>query len=297
MSAIIAVEGPDAGVPWHFGDPFREQRLLEAPGAAVDLSHRGVLTVSGPDRLGWLHSLTTQYLEGLAPGVGVTTLVLSPQGHIEHALYGVDDGETFWAHTEPGAAAVGRGLAGPDALHDAGRGGRSDRRLRDRLAFGPAGSARRQAQDVRSQRPGLPGRPRDLRPRAGPDRGAGRHAARGHLGVRGPADRDRGTADRRGLRPPHHPQRTRTAGSGGPPGEGLLPRSGDRGPGAHPGPTAASAGPAASRRQCRGPARRAAPLWNSTAGRWVSSAARLGTTSSARWRWAWSSATSIPTRC
>ncbi len=104
MSAIIAVEGPDSGVPWHFGEPFREQRLLECPGAAVDLSHRGVISVSGPDRLGWLHSLTTQYLEGLPPGLGVTTLVLSPQGHIEHALYGVDDGETFWAHTEPGAA-------------------------------------------------------------------------------------------------------------------------------------------------------------------------------------------------
>ena len=32
--------------------------------------------------------------------------MLSPHGHIEHALYGVDDGETFWAHTEPGAAAA-----------------------------------------------------------------------------------------------------------------------------------------------------------------------------------------------
>ena len=32
--------------------------------------------------------------------------MLSPQGHIEHALYGVDDGQTFWAHTEPGAAAA-----------------------------------------------------------------------------------------------------------------------------------------------------------------------------------------------
>ena len=61
-------------------------------------------TVTGPDRLGWLHSLTTQHLERLEPGRGVTALVLSPQGHIEHALYGVDDGETFWAHTEPGAA-------------------------------------------------------------------------------------------------------------------------------------------------------------------------------------------------
>ena len=39
---------------------------------------------------------------GLEPGRGATTLVLSPHGHIEHVLYGVDDGETFWAHTEPG---------------------------------------------------------------------------------------------------------------------------------------------------------------------------------------------------
>ena len=103
-SAVLAESGPDAGQPWHYGDPLREQRRLEAGDGAVDLSHRGVLTVSGPDRLSWLHSLTTQHLTDLAPGVGVTTLVLSPQGHIEHALYGVDDGETFWAHTEPGAA-------------------------------------------------------------------------------------------------------------------------------------------------------------------------------------------------
>ena len=104
--AIVADTGLDAGVPWHFGDPYGEQRRLDVPGSAVELSHRGVITVTGPDRLSWLHSLTTQHLEQLAPGVGVTTLVLSPQGHIEHALYGVDDGETFWAHTEPGAAAA-----------------------------------------------------------------------------------------------------------------------------------------------------------------------------------------------
>jgi tRNA-modifying protein YgfZ len=106
MSAVVAQVGPDVGVPWHYGDPMREQRLLEAGEGVVDLSHRGVITVTGPDRLSWLHSLTTQHLEGLEPGRGVTTLVLSPHGHIEHVLYGVDDGETFWAHTEPGAAAA-----------------------------------------------------------------------------------------------------------------------------------------------------------------------------------------------
>jgi folate-binding protein YgfZ len=104
MTAVVAETGPDVGVPWHYGDPMREQRLLTGGEGVVDLSHRGVITVTGPDRLTWLHSLTTQYLEGLAPGRGVTALVLSPHGHIEHMLYGVDDGETFWAHTEPGSA-------------------------------------------------------------------------------------------------------------------------------------------------------------------------------------------------
>lgn len=106
MTVIVADEGVDAGVPWHYGDPMREQRLLARGEGRVDLSHRGVLSVSGPDRLSWLHSLTTQSLLGLATGQGVTTLVLSPQGYIEHTLYGVDDGETFWAHTGPGQAAA-----------------------------------------------------------------------------------------------------------------------------------------------------------------------------------------------
>ncbi|SDV05065.1 hypothetical protein SAMN04488544_4092 [Microlunatus sagamiharensis] len=105
-SPVVAEEGRDAGVAWHYGDPVREQRALERGTGRVDLSHRGVLRVTGPDRLTWLHSLTTQHLLGLAPGQGTTTLVLSPQGHVEHALHGVDDGTTFWAHTEPGAAAA-----------------------------------------------------------------------------------------------------------------------------------------------------------------------------------------------
>lgn len=96
----VAATGPDAGVAAHYGDPMREQR---APGP-VDLSHRGVVRVSGPDRLGWLHSLTTQHVEQLPAGQATTALLLSPHGHVEHALYGVDDGTAFWAHVEPGTA-------------------------------------------------------------------------------------------------------------------------------------------------------------------------------------------------
>ena len=40
MSAVVAETGPDVGVPWHYGDPMREQRLLTGGEGLVDLSHR-----------------------------------------------------------------------------------------------------------------------------------------------------------------------------------------------------------------------------------------------------------------
>jgi len=100
----VAGDGIDAAVAAHYGSFTREQRTLESGEGFVDLSHRGVVRVSGPDRLTWLHSLTSQHFESLAPGVATGALVLSPQGHVEHAMYGVDDGEGFTAHVEPDEA-------------------------------------------------------------------------------------------------------------------------------------------------------------------------------------------------
>jgi folate-binding protein YgfZ len=100
----VAGDGVDAGVAAHYGDPMREQRLLVEGLAVVDLSHRGVLTIAGPDRLTWLNSITTQMLTGLAARTSAETLVLSPKGHIEHDLHLVDDGETTWVTVEPGTA-------------------------------------------------------------------------------------------------------------------------------------------------------------------------------------------------
>jgi folate-binding protein YgfZ len=93
--------GVDAGVAAHYGDPFREQRQLIERGGVVDRSHRGVLRVSGADRLSWLHSLTSQHLEVLPPGEVREALVLSPHGHIEHHLVLTDDGEATWIMVEP----------------------------------------------------------------------------------------------------------------------------------------------------------------------------------------------------
>ena len=100
MSAVLVEAGPDAGAIWHFGEPNKEQKLLAAGNGWADLSHRAVISVSGEDRLSWLHSLTTQNVESLAPGLWVSGLILDPQGHIVHQIYLVDDGSVTWIHTE-----------------------------------------------------------------------------------------------------------------------------------------------------------------------------------------------------
>lgn len=105
----VQAGGLDAGVAAHYGDPNREQRLLagylgKEATAVVDLSHRGVVTVTGPDRLSWLNTLSSQSLTDLAPKVGTELLLLSIQGRIEFDARVVDDGATTWLIVETGEA-------------------------------------------------------------------------------------------------------------------------------------------------------------------------------------------------
>ena len=99
-----AVAAEELGVAAHYGEPLPEQRALDAGRAIVDLSHRGVVVVSGPDRLSWLHSMTSQQLTGLRPGESAETLLLDPNGRIEVAIRLVDDGERAWLLVDEGAA-------------------------------------------------------------------------------------------------------------------------------------------------------------------------------------------------
>ena len=106
LPGAVAGNGVDADVAAHYGSFNAEQRTLVSGEGFVDLSHRDVIRVSGPDRLTWLHSLTTQHLTDLAPKQWTAALVLSPNGHVEHAFEGYDDGEALVAHTEPGRGAA-----------------------------------------------------------------------------------------------------------------------------------------------------------------------------------------------
>lgn len=94
MSAVLVEDGPDKGAIWHFGEPVKEQRAIEAGTAWADLSHLSVIAVSGEDRLKWLHDLTTQFLTDLEAGIWKPGMILDPQGHVEYQFNLVDDGTT-----------------------------------------------------------------------------------------------------------------------------------------------------------------------------------------------------------
>jgi folate-binding protein YgfZ len=102
MSAVLVENGVDKGAIWHFGEPVKEQRALDAGTAWADLSHLQIIAVSGEDRLKWLHDLTTQFLNDLGVGVWKPAMILDPQGHIEYQFNLVDDGTTTWLVLDPG---------------------------------------------------------------------------------------------------------------------------------------------------------------------------------------------------
>jgi folate-binding protein YgfZ len=86
--------------PQHYGNPLGEQKRLAAGEAIVDLSDRGIVTVSGPDRLTWLDSLTSQSVKGMRPGDSGETLQLDINGRLEYAMRVIDDGDTAWLLVE-----------------------------------------------------------------------------------------------------------------------------------------------------------------------------------------------------
>ena len=102
MSAVLVEAGPDKGAVWHFGEPVKEQRALEAGTAWADLSHHNIIGVSGEDRLKWLHDLTTQFVSDLQPGVWMANMILDAKGHVEFQFNVVDDGSTTFLVLDPG---------------------------------------------------------------------------------------------------------------------------------------------------------------------------------------------------
>ncbi|WP_199740615.1 CAF17-like 4Fe-4S cluster assembly/insertion protein YgfZ [Saccharopolyspora rhizosphaerae] len=99
-------ESVDVGVPWHFGDPFAEQRSAARSAVLVDRSHREVIAVPGEERLSWLHLVLSQHLTELPAGQGTEALVLDTHGRVDsHMLVAHHDGVVY-LDTEKGAEAT-----------------------------------------------------------------------------------------------------------------------------------------------------------------------------------------------
>jgi folate-binding protein YgfZ len=104
--AVAAPDGsPDRTVPWHFGDPFAEQRAAARSVAVVDRSHRQVIAVTGEERLSWLHLVISQHVTELTGGT--EALVLDSQGRVDAHMVLAHAGDTVWLDTEAGASATG----------------------------------------------------------------------------------------------------------------------------------------------------------------------------------------------
>ncbi|HWM07549.1 MAG TPA: folate-binding protein, partial [Actinophytocola sp.] len=98
---------PDPDVPWHYGDPFAEQRAAARKVAIVDRSNRELIAVTGEERLSWLHLVISQHVSALPANTGTEALVLDSQGRVDtHMVLAYAD-DTVWLDFDPGAVATG----------------------------------------------------------------------------------------------------------------------------------------------------------------------------------------------
>ncbi|MGE2716377.1 YgfZ/GcvT domain-containing protein [Mycolicibacterium litorale] len=102
MSAVPVPEGgPDAGAVWHYGDPFGEQRAAADSAVIVDRSHRATLTLTGAERLSWLHSISSQHVSEQPDGTVTQNLSLDGQGRVEDHWWQTELGGVLYLDTEP----------------------------------------------------------------------------------------------------------------------------------------------------------------------------------------------------
>lgn len=91
-------------VPLHYGDPLGEQRRFVDGVSLVDASRHELIRLTGPDRLVWLDSISSNVFAGIPEGETREGLILDPQGHVEHQFLLIDDGDESCLLVEPGRA-------------------------------------------------------------------------------------------------------------------------------------------------------------------------------------------------
>lgn len=77
--AVLGALG-DVTVALHFGDPARETAALRGEAGLVDLAWRGVIEMTGRDRVRFLHGMCTNDIKKLQPGQGCMAAIVNRQG-------------------------------------------------------------------------------------------------------------------------------------------------------------------------------------------------------------------------
>ncbi|MBI3858038.1 MAG: folate-binding protein YgfZ [Planctomycetes bacterium] len=77
--AVLGALG-DVSIALHFGDPAREAAELKGDAGLVDLAWRGVIEMTGRDRVRFLHGMCTNDIKKLQPGRGCMAAIVNRQG-------------------------------------------------------------------------------------------------------------------------------------------------------------------------------------------------------------------------
>ncbi|MCH7871674.1 MAG: folate-binding protein YgfZ [Planctomycetes bacterium] len=92
-----------------YGDAAAEWNALVGGPALVDRSYRGLIELTGVDRLSWLHNLTTNEVKNLSPGEGNYSFAVNIKGRILFDLVILVREEAVWLDLDsrflPGALA------------------------------------------------------------------------------------------------------------------------------------------------------------------------------------------------
>ncbi len=94
------IPGTRQSAPPYYGDVRTEFQTLLKGSGLYDLGDRVKIKLTGGDRTRWLNGMISNNVRDLAPGRGVYSFLLNPQGRIQADLYAFNRGESLLVDLE-----------------------------------------------------------------------------------------------------------------------------------------------------------------------------------------------------
>ena len=88
-------------MPQHFGDPQAEYQALRHGVGLCDLSHRGLVRITGQDRQRFVHAMVSNDTRSLQPGQGCYATFLTVKGHLMADFIVYAEADAYLLELEP----------------------------------------------------------------------------------------------------------------------------------------------------------------------------------------------------